>query len=175
MMPPKPQHDYPDSIGRRLAFAVSAVNGLTATLLREHGLTPLQWVALCALWRRDGMTVSVLADYMKASVSATSRLLGRLEARRLIERRTVDSNRRILEVWLTEDAKKLDHLKDLYEEVNNLVLCDLSAEEREQFLSILGRISLTATRETERLKRSATQTPLPGLSSAKADAGGGRR
>lgn len=143
---------YPDSIGRRLTFAGSAVTALTGELLREHDLSPLQWVALAALWRQDGMTVTVLADYMRASVSATSRLLGRMETRGLIERRTVKSNRRILEVWLTAAGKKLRHLDDLYVNVNELVLADLSPAERATFIETLERISDAATVEAERRK-----------------------
>lgn len=144
--------EYPNSIGRHLAFASSAVNALSTELLREHGLRPLQWVALSALYQQDGMTVSALADYTRSSVSATSRLLGRMEERGLVIRKAVDGNRRALRVCLTDKAKKINKLRDFHKKVNDLVLADLSAAEREALLSCLERISLSASRAVDRLR-----------------------
>jgi DNA-binding MarR family transcriptional regulator len=147
--------EYLDSIGRRLAFAMSAVEALTTELLSGYDLSPVQWVALSALWRQDGMTVGALADYMRASMSATSRLLGRMEERGLIERRTVNENRRILQVWLTQKGKELDHLKDLHNKVNNCVLDSFAAEERKAVANGLERIAANAVQAVERLKEPA--------------------
>jgi DNA-binding MarR family transcriptional regulator len=143
---------YLDSIGRRLNFAMSAVDLLTAELLSEHELSPVQWVALSALWRQDGVTLNVLADYMRATASATSRLLGRMEERGFIERRTVKENRRIIQIWLTEKGKALAHLKDLHKKVNACVLDGLSVAERKLLAKGLERIASNAAREVERAK-----------------------
>jgi DNA-binding MarR family transcriptional regulator len=140
---------YLDSIGRRLNFAMSAVDALTTQLLDEYDLSPVQWVALSALWRQDGMTVNVLADYMRATASATSRLLGRMEERGLIERRTVSENRRILQIWLTKKGKELDHLKDLHKKVNSCVLDGLTTAERKLLAKGLERVTSNAVREAE--------------------------
>jgi DNA-binding MarR family transcriptional regulator len=145
---------YLDSIGRRLNFAMSAVDLLTAELLSEHELSPVQWVALSALWRQDGVTLNVLADYMRATASATSRLLGRMEERGVIERRTVKENRRIIQIWLTEKGKELDHLKDLHKKVNACVLDGLSVAERKLLAKGLERIASNAIREVEKAKTS---------------------
>jgi DNA-binding MarR family transcriptional regulator len=143
---------YLDSIGRRLAFALSAVDALTAELLSDYDLSPVQWVALSALWRQDGINVNVLADYMRATASATSRLLGRMEERGLIERRTVNENRRILQIWLTEKGKEMDHLKNLHKKVNNCVLNGLTATERKVLAKGLERIASNAFRGVERAR-----------------------
>jgi DNA-binding MarR family transcriptional regulator len=143
---------YLNSIGRQLSFAMSAVDSLTAQLLSEYDLSPIQWVALSALWRQDGVTLNVLADYMRATASATSRLLGRMEERGLIERRTVKDNRRIIQIWLTKRGKELDHLKDLHKKVNARVLDGLSAAERKLLANGLERIASNAVREVERVK-----------------------
>jgi DNA-binding MarR family transcriptional regulator len=145
---------YLDSIGRRLNFAMSAVDALTAQLLNEYDLSPVQWVALSALWRQDGITVNVLADYMRATASATSRLLGRMEERGLIERRTVSENRRILQIWLTEKGRELDQLKDLHKKVNNCVLDGLTAAERKLLAKGLERVTSNASRAVEKARSS---------------------
>jgi DNA-binding MarR family transcriptional regulator len=145
---------YLNSIGRQLNFAMSAVDALTAELLSEYDLSPVQWVALSALWRQDGVTMNVLADYMRATASATSRLLGRMEERELIERRTVKENRRIIQIWLTEKGKELDHLKDLHKKVNACVLDGLSVAERKLLAKGLERIASNAIREVEKAKTS---------------------
>jgi DNA-binding MarR family transcriptional regulator len=143
---------YLDSIGRRLSFASSAVDALTTELLREHDLSPVQWVALSVLWRQDGITVSALADYLRSTASATSRLLGRMEDGGLIERRTVRENRRILQIWLTEKGRQLDHLNDLHQRVNNYVLRGLTAAERKLISEGLDRIASNAAHEVERAR-----------------------
>jgi DNA-binding MarR family transcriptional regulator len=148
------EHEYLDSIGRRLNFATSAVDALTAELLREHDLSPVQWVALSVLWRRDGITVNALAAYMRATAPATSRLLGRMEERGLIERRTVDEDRRILQIRLTKKGWDLEHLRDLHEVVNNLVMDGLTASERTALSAGLERIAANAAKEVERARSS---------------------
>lgn len=139
-----------DSIGRRLNFAMSAVDSLTTELLKEHDLSRVQWVALSALWQQDGVTMTALADYLRATASSTSRLLGRMEERGLIERRTVKEDRRIIQIWLTKKGKALEQLKDLHKTVNARVLRGLSTGERKLLAKALDRVASNAMREVER-------------------------
>ena len=62
--------DYLDSMRRLLGFASRAVT------------------ALAALWRLDGLTVTALARYTKATVPAASRLVDRMVEQGLLERRS---------------------------------------------------------------------------------------
>ena len=61
-------------------------------------------------------------------------------------------NRRIIQIWLTEKGKELDHLKDLYKKVNACVLDGLSVAERKLLAKGLERIASNAAREVERAK-----------------------
>jgi DNA-binding MarR family transcriptional regulator len=77
-----------------------------------------------------------------------------MEERGLIERRTVSENRRILQIWLTEKGKKLDHLKDLHKKVNNCVLDGLTSAERRLLAKGLERVTSNAIREVEKANSS---------------------
>lgn len=146
------QPEYTNSIGRKINFAMSAINSLTTELLKEYDLSPTQWVALSVLWMHDGVSLKTLTEYMRTAKSATSRLIGRMESQGLIERRTVLENRRVIQIFLTDAGKKLEYLSDINQQVNSMVLAGLSKVECNEISKSLERIELNAINEIERLK-----------------------
>jgi len=138
--------EYLDSMGRLVGFAARAVTALTAEILQEHGLTVPQWIALTALWREDGLTVTTLARYTKATVPAASRLVDRMVDQGLLERKARKSDRRVVEVWLTSSAKSMRNLMSLYQDVNECILEGFSETEAKRFAAYLERITTNATR-----------------------------
>ena len=137
---------YLDSMGRLVGFAARAVTALTAELLAEHGLTVPQWIALTALWREDGLTVTALARYTKATVPAASRLVDRMVGQDLLERKARKSDRRVVEVWLTPKAQSMRSLMGLYQDVNERVLEGFSETEAKRAAACLERITANAAR-----------------------------
>ena len=137
---------YLDSMGRLVGFAARAVTALTAELLAEHGLTVPQWIALTALWREDGLTVTALARYTKATVPAASRLVDRMVGQDLLERKARKSDRRVVEVWLTPKAQSMRSLMGLYQDVNERVLEGFSETEAKRAAAYLERITANAAR-----------------------------
>ena len=138
--------EYLDSMGRLVGFAARAVTALTAEILQEHGLTVPQWIALTALWRKDGLTVTDLAHYTKATVPAASRLVDRMVSQDLLKRKARKSDRRVVEVWLTSSAKSMSGLMGLYQEVNQRILEGFSDTEAKRAAAYLERITANATR-----------------------------
>lgn len=140
----------PNTIGQRLAFANGACVALCQDMLSEHDLTLANWVILSALWRRDGMSVSELADYTGNKFSATSRIIDRMDDRGLVTRRQAAQDRRGVEVFLTEAGDALQHLRDFYKQVNAILLKGMTDEEAATLFDLLERVekNARAARET---------------------------
>lgn len=149
--------DYLDSMGRLLGFSYRAVDALTAELLAEHDLTVPQWIALSALWRQDGLTVTAIARYTKAKVPAASRLIDRMVEQGLLERRNREGDRRVVEIWLTPKAQTMGGLVNVFRDVNERILDGFSDQEIERVANYLERITANASRHYAERK---TDDPL---------------
>jgi DNA-binding MarR family transcriptional regulator len=90
----------------RLVVASVAV---TASALAEVApeLTFLQWRLLVVVEEPSGIAEGVLAAAMGSKLAATSRLVGRLRGRGLVETRPAASDARVTLVTLTEEGRAL--------------------------------------------------------------------
>ncbi len=131
---------YLPSIGRLLNVLSGAACDLAEDYLRAYEISLAQWVVLSALWRKDGLSVSVLSDYSGKKTAALSRLLDRMEERELVQRLAVEGDKRFVEVHLTEKGQGLSHLMDMYKHVNGILLADLDETEKEQLLPMLEKM-----------------------------------
>ncbi|HEX3346736.1 MAG TPA: MarR family transcriptional regulator [Acetobacteraceae bacterium] len=76
-----------------------------------HGMTRAQWVALFWLRRRPGLSQKELAELLEIEPISAGRLVDRLEARGMLERRQDPADRRIWRLHLLPDAQPvLDEL-----------------------------------------------------------------
>lgn len=71
---------------------------------RAHGMTRAQWMILFRLRRRDGLTQRELAEVLEVEPITVGRLVDRLEARGLVERRSDPRDRRCWRLHLTPAA-----------------------------------------------------------------------
>src|SRR5215213_5496849 len=71
---------------------------------RAHGMTRAQWMILFRLRRRDGMTQRELAELLEVEPITVGRLVDRLAARGLVERRADPRDRRVWRLHLTPAA-----------------------------------------------------------------------
>ena len=71
---------------------------------RAHGMTRAQWMILFRLRRRDGLTQRELAEVLEVEPITVGRLVDRLEARGLVERRADPRDRRVWRLHLTAAA-----------------------------------------------------------------------
>ena len=93
---------------------LAALHGLIETelersLQREHGLSVVEYTVLDALSRQDGwhMRMRQLARAAALSSSATTRLVTRLEDRKLLTRILCDDDRRGIYTELTPEGRAL--------------------------------------------------------------------
>jgi DNA-binding MarR family transcriptional regulator len=121
--------------------------------LAEHGLTHAQWVPLFSLYKRECATVAALARDLQTDPGAMTRSLDRLEAKGLVERTRSVEDRRVVDLQLTDDGRRLAALvPEVLCEVLNLHLSGFSHEEWQTLLGLLTRLALNgdALRELDK-------------------------
>lgn len=136
----------PRSLGRMLNFATAAATRASNELLAEHDLPLAQWVILSGLWRQDGQQISDLSVWSGHNPPATSRIVGRMEARGLVERRAVRDDGRAVRVHLTTKGQSLSGLIDFYKQVNTRLLKGFSDAETAALFDMLARVTDNAAK-----------------------------
>ena len=106
--------------------------------LESHGVTVAEWVALRSLYMREPCSVTGLAEQMGMDRGAASRLADRLLKKELATRVTSPSDRRYVELELTDNGRALvpvlAHEADINDE---LFFGQLPAEEVDALLRTL--------------------------------------
>lgn len=131
-----------ESIGYLMRRIMTAVGQSVESLMCEPGSpTYPQWVPLHKLHVGHATTVAELARECELDTGAMTRLLDRLEAKGLCRRVRSVSDRRVVNIELTDEgraaAKQVPHLLC---RVQNEHLAGFSDEEWEQLKSYLRRI-----------------------------------
>ncbi|SEI14584.1 MULTISPECIES: MarR family transcriptional regulator [unclassified Leifsonia] len=99
-----------DQLCFALYSASLAVSGAYRAMLKQHGLTYPQYLAMLALWERDGCSVAELGSALRLESSTLSPMLKRLEALTLVSRRRSRDDERVTLLtvtprgWLLEAA-----------------------------------------------------------------------
>lgn len=138
-------------VGRmlRAEFAARAV---------ELRLTQTQWRAIAYLSRMEGCRQNELAEVIEVRPITVCRLLDRLAALDLIERRADPGDRRATRLFLTARARaKVERLRAIADGISKRALTGVSAADREKLLDLLAfvRRNLAARRATD--SRSTTE------------------
>src|SRR5208282_4676258 len=129
---------------RELGFALHDVARLLRTYsdqrARELGTTRAQWAVLSRLQRCEGVKQSELAEALDLAPITVARLLDKLGAAGLIERRDDAADRRAHRLYLTEKAApKLKVLGALAEDIMGKALSGLDKESIDALRSGLTR------------------------------------
>ncbi|WP_224816955.1 MarR family transcriptional regulator [Hasllibacter sp. MH4015] len=130
----------PRSIGRDLTFAASAASSVANRMLEPHGLSLAQWAVLQCLWHNGDLSVKDIAKLTGNAPPAASRIVDRMVASGILTRQTDAKDRRAVLVRTTDRGEGLRHLQKVYEDVNAVVLSDLSEMEAETLFSLLSKV-----------------------------------
>jgi DNA-binding MarR family transcriptional regulator len=138
------------SLDQLLGFLLNDVSRLMRTHFdtraRHLGLTRPQWRVLVFLARSEGINQSGLADIIEVERMSLGRMIDRLEAADLVERRPDASDRRVHRLYLSAKARPiLDEMVVLANEVQNEALDGLTDGDRERLKSILTVIKNNLT------------------------------
>jgi DNA-binding MarR family transcriptional regulator len=138
---PRPSiHDGPPSVLYTVKQVELAARHHLDELLKPSGVTALQYTALTVLQRRDGFTVTELAQNSFVKVQSMADLLRPLYERQLISRRADPAHGRRQLIGLTASGRDLIDVYD--RRVRNLeerMLAPLSEDEAEMLLGLLAR------------------------------------
>lgn len=109
--------------------------------MRPHGLTSVQWAPLMIISRGGNPTAASLARDLNTDTGAMTRMLDRLEAKGLLLRTRSATDRRVVELTLTEQGRELTtliphHLAAVY----NAGLAGFTHEEFVTLKQLLRRI-----------------------------------
>jgi MarR family transcriptional regulator for hemolysin len=135
----------PFSPARELGFALNDAARLLRTYAdqraKELNTTRAQWAVLVRLQRCEGVKQSELAVALDLAPITLARLIDKLSAAGLVERRDDDSDRRANRLYLTEKATPtLKKLGEYGEALMGKVLAGLDAHEIAALTTGLRRI-----------------------------------
>src|SRR5262245_29072023 len=112
----------------------------------ELPLTRAQWSVLAHLARQEGINQAALAQVLEIEPITLVRLLDRLQAAALIERRPDPRDRRARVLYLTPAARPLlERIWALAASVREEAMAGLSEAERDQLIAMLLRIKSNLT------------------------------
>ena len=109
--PPTVTPDQALQLDHQLCFALYsaslAMTKLYKPLLADLGLTYPQYLALLALWERDGQQVSELGERLFLDSGTLTPLLKRMESAGLVRRTRSSEDERRVHIHLTPDGRAL--------------------------------------------------------------------
>ncbi|NVJ91710.1 MAG: MarR family transcriptional regulator [Methylocystaceae bacterium] len=109
--------------------------------VEPFNLTRQKWVALTILEDHPGISQADLAERLEIDRSSAGRLLDRMEKSGLVYRRKDETDRRIIRVYVKEEARPvLDQLHDVSSEIQTVTQSGLSDEEQEDLVRLLRKV-----------------------------------
>jgi DNA-binding MarR family transcriptional regulator len=126
---------------------------------RDFGLTRSQWQVLAYLARNEGIQQSALADILDVEPITLARMVDRLEAASLVERRNHPTDRRVWQLFLKPAANELiASMQELGDLTRAEALADVSEADRETLTRVLTQMktNLVAACNAPQPKRKAS-------------------
>jgi len=147
------------SLNREFAFLLNDVARMLRTYAdhkaSQFGITQAQWTVLARLDRFEGLKQSELAEMLDLQPITLTRLLDRLCANGLIERRPDPNDRRANRLYLTPAARPLlERLGDLGEELMGTALAGVGRAAVERMVTELASVK-------ENLRQANAQRAVP--------------
>jgi DNA-binding MarR family transcriptional regulator len=129
--------------GINLIYTYNWLSEKMRTLFEEHDLTPQQFNILRIL-RGAGQPISTLQirQRMLDKMSDTSRIVDRLIVKALVKKVTCKTDKRLVDVSITDKGKKLLAKLDGHQEEMDNMLCNLSEAETKTLNTLLDKIRM---------------------------------
>ena len=111
------------------------------TKLSEYGLTTSQLTVLNALAKEDGLSLSVVGKRVYLDKPAITGLADRLEKDNFVERRRTSTDRRVIQLFLTDKGSNLlQELDEIATKVDQQLVSVLAPKELTEFRNLLNCI-----------------------------------
>jgi DNA-binding MarR family transcriptional regulator len=128
-------------IGFWLRFVSNHVSQAFARRLLASGITVAEWVVLRQMYDAEDMSPSVLAEQIGMTRGATSRLIDRLVAKRLVSRQGRSDDRRYQDIALTPAGRRsVPALAAIADENDEEFFTPLSTREHDALVAILKKL-----------------------------------
>ena len=101
------KHSLEDHLGYWLRFVSNQVSGSFREGLANYDVTVAEWVVLRTISMHGSCTLNTVAEQIGVDNGATSRLVDKLNKKKLISRKTGVEDRRSLTLDLSDTGKKL--------------------------------------------------------------------
>jgi DNA-binding MarR family transcriptional regulator len=129
-------------INTALVRAARAHRSAAAELLSQVGLHPGQEALLMELWRQDGCTQAELAEALAVEPPTITKMLQRMEAAGLVQRKPHPDDRRAQRVYVTARGKRLQQRVDrLWGQLAARSVAGLSDRQQAALRSLLGTVT----------------------------------
>ena len=105
-------------------------------------ITASQLQVLRRLWEGDGITTSALACDASSDGGTVTGVLDRLERKDLIRRERSQTDRRVVQIWLTDAGRDLEKpLLKIIDEINETALIGMNSDERNRLIETLEKVA----------------------------------
>jgi len=130
---------------RNIRFLVNDLSRLITSkynrIMKPASLTRTQWRVIVHLHRNDGLTQSQLAGLLVVGKATVDGLVNRLEEENWVERRGDINDPRQNHIFLSQKGRDLgEEMIAQGRELTEQAMADLTKEEREQLIQLLGRL-----------------------------------
>jgi MarR family transcriptional regulator for hemolysin len=123
---------------------------------RQHNMTRAQWGILIWLTRQPGISQKELAEFLEVEPITVARLVDRLEARGVVERRPDPRDRRIWRLHLLPPAwGMLDEIYAMRTELTRILTNGVDAGALDTLTEALLRMKANLNHEAQAARRSA--------------------
>lgn len=130
-----------ESTAYSLARVCKAHRANVGEKLAGVGLYVGQEMVLVELWEQDGLRGGELAERLGVEAPTVTKMLRRLEACGLVERRRDSSDARSFRVHLTQRGREVEGpVTRCWEEVEEKTLAGMTAGERKTFYRLLAKV-----------------------------------
>lgn len=133
--------DPSKSVGYQVRLAHRALDRLLSARLAEHGLKTGYWYYLRVLWSEEGLTQKQLSDLINVKENTTVAMILGMEKDGLVSRVRHATDRRKINVFLTEKGRGLqEKLLPLANEINQMAKQGIPSDDLNTCLKVLDRV-----------------------------------
>lgn len=139
-----------DCIGIITSRGTKHIVDAFSSRLAAYNITRVQWIALYYIGRSEGITQKELAEEMDLKESTVARLIDRLEKENTVLRIKDKKDRRVTNLYLTEDGReKREALMPLGETFSKDGIKGINEKDLDTFKEVLNKIVLNVTEKVE--------------------------
>ncbi len=143
-------------LSRKLTVIARHLRNRFDQSVTKLGVTRSQWTLIAVVANRPGLTQRTIAELLEISEAAAGRLIDRLCAEGLLERKARSDDRRAYSVYLTDAAKPyMETLGGIARRNEEETYAGLSEDQLEQLDTLLALVYTNVAAQKETLK-----TPL---------------